>query len=66
MTDIFYTLEELSKLLKVSKMTLYRYIKSGKLPAYKLWKEIRVKITEYNTFLERSRFVTKQNNGSKK
>lgn len=46
------TIEEVADRLKVSKMTVYRYIKSGKLIAYKLEQELRVKVCDLNTFLE--------------
>lgn len=57
MEDI-YTLEEIAKALKVSKMTIYRYIKAGKLSAYKLWKEIRITKSDYELFLNQSKFIT--------
>lgn len=53
----FYTLEEIAKNLKVSKMTLYRYIKVWKLKAYKLWKEIRIKKQDYDEFILNSTFT---------
>lgn len=54
----FYTIEEIAQNLKVTKMTIYRYIKAGKLKAYKLWKEIRVKKEDYESFILSSRFTT--------
>lgn len=53
----FFTLEEVAQQLRVSKMTIYRYIKSGKLLAYKLWKELRVKESDFSSFLEKSKFI---------
>ena len=53
----FYTLEEVATNLKVSKMTIYRYIKAWKLIAYKLWKELRIKVEDYNAFVNNSRFI---------
>lgn len=53
----FYTIEEIAKNLKVTKMTIYRYIKAGKLKAYKLWKEIRVKKDDYEFFIINSKFI---------
>jgi len=32
----FYTIEEIAKVMKLSRVTLYRYIKSGKLSAIKV------------------------------
>ncbi len=55
-----YTIEEIAKNLKVSKMTVYRYIKSWKLKAFKLWKDIRVKKEDYETFIQKSQFNSNQ------
>ena len=48
----YYTIDEVAELLKVSKMTLYRYIKSKKLPAIKLGKEYRVSASDLQAFLD--------------
>ncbi|WP_414859309.1 substrate-binding domain-containing protein [Paenibacillus haidiansis] len=42
MNEISYTTEEVAKLLKVSKLTVYDLIKKGKLPAYRVGKQMRV------------------------
>jgi len=34
-------------------MTIYRYIKSGKLKAYKIGKEFRIDKIEFNNFLDK-------------
>jgi putative molybdopterin biosynthesis protein len=47
------TIEEVADRLKVSKMTVYRYIKSGKLMAYKLEQELRVKVIDLDIFLDK-------------
>lgn len=47
------TIEEVADRLKVSKMTVYRYIKSGKLMAYKLEQELRVKAIDLHSFLDK-------------
>ena len=49
----FYTAEELAKELRVNIMTIYRYIKAGKLKAYKIGKEIRIGNREFNKFLNK-------------
>ncbi|MFH1656347.1 MAG: helix-turn-helix domain-containing protein [Candidatus Nealsonbacteria bacterium] len=49
----FYTTEELAKELRVNIMTIYRYIKSGKLKAYKIGKEFRIDKEEFNNFLNK-------------
>lgn len=48
----FYTAEELAKILKVNIMTIYRYIKAGKVKAYKIGKEFRIEKQEFNNFLK--------------
>jgi len=47
------TIEEVAQTLKVSKMTIYRYIKAEKLPAYKLEQELRIKEDDLNEFLKK-------------
>lgn len=49
----FYLVEELADRLRVSKMTIYRYIKAGKLSAHKIGKEFRIAKQEFNNFLTR-------------
>jgi len=49
----FYLVEELAKKLRVSNMTIYRYIKAGKLKAYKIGKEFRIDKEEFNNFLNK-------------
>lgn len=48
----FYKAEELSELLQVNVMTIYRYIKAGKLQAYKIGKEYRIDQAEFKRFLD--------------
>jgi len=49
----FYLVEELAEKLRVSNMTIYRYIKAGKVKAYKIGKEFRVDKEEFNNFLNK-------------
>jgi excisionase family DNA binding protein len=51
----FYTAEELADILKVNIMTIYRYIKAGKLEAYKFGKEFRIGKSEFDKFLNNSK-----------
>jgi putative molybdopterin biosynthesis protein len=58
MTDMtakpeFYLVEELAAKLRVSHMTIYRYIKAGKLEAYKIGKDYRIAKAEFERFLQR-------------
>ena len=49
------TTRQLSEMLKVSRMTIYRYIKAGKLEAIKAGRDFRVTQSEFNKFLERNK-----------
>ncbi len=47
----FYRAEDLAKLLDVNIMTIYRYIKAGRLNAYKIGREFRIDKVEFQSFL---------------
>lgn len=49
----FYTAKELAEKLRVNIMTIYRYIKAGKIKAYKTGKDFRIDKNEFNEFLEK-------------
>lgn len=49
----FYTAEDLAELLQVNIMTIYRYIKTGRIKAYKIGREYRVDNKEFATFLKK-------------
>ena len=49
----FYLVSELADALRVSHMTIYRYIKAGKIKAYKIGKEFRIGKQEFNNFLNK-------------
>lgn len=49
----FYLVEELAESLRVSNMTIYRYIKAGKVKAYKIGKEFRIGKDEFKKFLDK-------------
>lgn len=53
-TEEFYTAEELADKLRVNIMTIYRYIKAGKIKAYKFGKEFRVEKSEFESFLKKA------------
>lgn len=53
MNKEFYTAKELAEKLRVNVMTIYRYIKSGKLKAYKFGKEFRIDKKEFDQFLNK-------------
>ncbi len=47
----FLTAEEVAEMLKVNIMTIYRYIKAGKIQAYKLGKNFRIEKQGFERFL---------------
>lgn len=49
----FYTAFDLADKLGVNVMTIYRYIKAGKIQAYKIGKEFRIEKVEFDAFLEK-------------
>ncbi|MFA5617318.1 MAG: helix-turn-helix domain-containing protein [Syntrophorhabdaceae bacterium] len=51
----FYTAEEIAKILGYNIMTIYRYIKAGKIKAYKVGKEFRVRKIDFEGFLEKAK-----------
>ena len=51
----FYTAKELAEKLRVNIMTIYRYIKAGKLKAHKIGKEFRIDKVEFNKLLDESK-----------
>lgn len=55
MNKEFYTAEELAGKLRVNIMTIYRYIKAGRLKAYKIGKDFRIDQGEFNKFLDKTK-----------
>ena len=53
--DMSYTTEEIAKMLKVSKLTVYDLIKKGELPSYKVGKQMRVDAADLDAYKYRSR-----------
>lgn len=49
----FYTAQELADVLEYNVMTIYRYIKTGKLKTYKVGKEFRIDKKEFDHFLDK-------------
>ncbi len=54
-TEEFYTAEELADKLRVNIMTIYRYIKAGKIKAYKFGKDFRFEKNEFESVLKKSK-----------
>lgn len=51
----FYLVEELTDKLRVNKMTIYRWIKAGKIEAHKMGKEYRISHEAFSNFLNHSK-----------
>lgn len=52
MESKFMTVKEVAELLQLNRMTIYRYIRAGKLTAYKVGKDLRIKKEDFDKFLE--------------
>ncbi|HZS76904.1 MAG TPA: helix-turn-helix domain-containing protein [Ktedonobacteraceae bacterium] len=53
--DIYLTVEEIARQLKVSPDTVRRWIREGRLPAIDLIGQYRIKREDYERFLEQRR-----------
>jgi putative molybdopterin biosynthesis protein len=51
-TDQYYTIEEVAKMLKVAYLTVYRWIQSSRLMAYKAGKQYRIEKTDLKEFMQ--------------
>jgi len=49
--DQYYSIGEIAKLLKVAYLTVYRWIQSGRLIAYKAGKQYRIKKEDLDRFI---------------
>ncbi|UQZ86818.1 PBP superfamily domain protein [Paenibacillus konkukensis] len=56
-SDISYTTEEIAKLLKISKLTVYDLIKKGELPSYRVGKQMRVEAADLEAYKQRAKTV---------
>jgi len=52
MEEKFYTPQDIAKILKVAYMTVYRWIRAGKLKAYQIQKQYRIKESDFKIFIE--------------
>ena len=50
----FYTAHDLAGKLGLNVMTIYRYIKAGRLKAHKIGKEFRIARDEFERFLKKT------------
>ena len=51
----YYTIEEVAKTLKVAYLTVYRWIRSNRLTAYKVGKQYRIEKSDLDNFLEKAK-----------
>lgn len=51
MTETYYSIEEVAKILKVAYLTVYRWVQAGKLTALKAGKQYRIKKEDLDKFL---------------
>jgi putative molybdopterin biosynthesis protein len=58
MSDMSYTAEEIAKLLKISKVTVYDLIKKGDLPSYRVGKQMRVDADDLDAYKKREKGVS--------
>ena len=56
----FYKIEDVCELLQVSKITIYRWIKSGKITAYKVGRSYLFKISDVHKLIEDSKVENEQ------
>lgn len=52
MEETYYTLQDVAERLKVSYRTVYRWVRAGDLPAYKLGQDWRVEDSDLRKFLK--------------
>jgi putative resolvase len=51
----FYKAGDLAELFEVNIMTIYRYIKAGRLKAYKIGRDFRIDKVEFDKFLNNAK-----------
>ena len=55
MEDRYYTIQEIADILKLDYMTVYRWIRAGKLEAYQIQKQYRIREADFEKFMEASK-----------
>lgn len=51
----YYTIDEVAEMLKVVYMTVYRWIKQGKLKAFRVGKKYMIKQSDIEALIEKSK-----------
>ena len=62
MEEKYYTPQEIAELLKINYMTVYRWIRAGKLEAYQVQKQYRIREADFNRFMEANKRVSSKPN----
>ena len=62
MEEKYYAPQEIAEILKVSYMTVYRWIRAGKLEAYQVQKQYRIRETDFNRFMKANKKVSSKPN----
>jgi excisionase family DNA binding protein len=52
MEDKYYITQEIADTAKLDYMTVYRWIRAGKLEAYQVQKQYRIKEADFDKFME--------------
>jgi excisionase family DNA binding protein len=50
--DLYFTIDEVATTLKVSYLTVYRWVQSKKITAFKVGKQYRIKKEDLDKFIE--------------
>ncbi|WP_027414669.1 helix-turn-helix transcriptional regulator [Aneurinibacillus terranovensis] len=61
MNNLSYTIEEIAGILKVSKLTVYGLIKKGKLPAYRVGRQMRVDAADLEVYKSNTKGREREN-----
>jgi excisionase family DNA binding protein len=48
----FYTIKQITEILQISRLTIYKFIETWKLKSYKFWKSHRIKKEDFEEFLQ--------------
>ncbi|MBU0708820.1 helix-turn-helix domain-containing protein [Patescibacteria group bacterium] len=52
--DSYYSIKEVSEMLKVVYLTVYRWIQAGRLTAYKAGKQYRIEKSDLEKFIKKT------------
>jgi len=55
---ISYTPEEVAKILKISRFTVYEFIKRGELTAYHIGRKLRIEAADIDVFMKKAKGIT--------